>query len=178
MAYSDPEQQKKFQREWVARRRADYLSGKSCEQCGSTKQLEVDHIDPSLKVSHRIWSWSAKRREEELSKTQVLCGRCHKAKTARDRFAQVKHGNVWMYQRYKCRCDLCRAAKSAELAAFRARKAARLGTQVRPRRDPVVTDETPMLPPAPRPDLTPEEKANKERALRWLRGDPAPAPQP
>jgi hypothetical protein len=44
--------------------------------------LELDHVDPALKVSHRVWSWARERREAELAKCQVLCHDCHVAKTA------------------------------------------------------------------------------------------------
>jgi hypothetical protein len=48
-------------REWVSRRRRDYLSGKSCAICGSTDRMEIDHIDRATKADHRIWSWSKAR---------------------------------------------------------------------------------------------------------------------
>jgi uncharacterized protein YnzC (UPF0291/DUF896 family) len=43
--------------------------------------LQVDHINNKEKISHRIWSWSEKRRNEELAKCQALCLICHKEKT-------------------------------------------------------------------------------------------------
>ena len=54
-----------------------------CVKCGcwDLDQLEVDHIDPNTKVSHRVWSWSKERRENELAKCQVLCRACHLTKT-------------------------------------------------------------------------------------------------
>jgi hypothetical protein len=36
MPYSDPEQQRKFNREWIAGRRAAFFEGKSCVACGSS----------------------------------------------------------------------------------------------------------------------------------------------
>ena len=53
-----------------------------CAVCKSEKELEVDHVDPNQKVSHRIWSWTKERRGKELEKCQVLCHVCHEAKTA------------------------------------------------------------------------------------------------
>lgn len=64
---------------WIAQRRADWFAGKSCLRCGT--DLQLDHIDSEQKVDHRIWSWSAERREVELAKCQVLCEPCHKWKT-------------------------------------------------------------------------------------------------
>lgn len=52
-----------------------------CAKCGCRTRLELDHIDPSKKISHNIWSWGERRRLEELKKCQVLCYRCHKKKS-------------------------------------------------------------------------------------------------
>lgn len=82
MPYKDLERQRAFQREAAAKRRAAWLAKNGpCRECGSWNDLEVDHIDPSQKTNHRIWSWSEERRATELAKCQVLCGPCHKAKT-------------------------------------------------------------------------------------------------
>jgi len=80
--YRDKEAQREYQRRWMARRREDWLSANGpCVKCGSWDDLEVDHIDPSKKVSHKVWSWREDRRLEELAKCQVLCRNCHYAKT-------------------------------------------------------------------------------------------------
>lgn len=74
---------REYQRQWVAERRLKGLNllGGKCVQCGSSEKLEVDHKDPSSKISHRIWSWSWQRIEDELSKCQLLCRACHIRKT-------------------------------------------------------------------------------------------------
>lgn len=72
----------KYQKSWLAARRAAYFSDKQCVRCSSTTRLELDHIDPTTKVSSRIWSWKESRRLAELAKCQVLCHRCHKDKSA------------------------------------------------------------------------------------------------
>jgi 5-methylcytosine-specific restriction endonuclease McrA len=77
----DIEKYRKFQREWIAKRRADFFEGKSCIKCNSTKRLELDHIDRANKVSNSIWSWKESRRLEEIAKCQILCYHCHKEKT-------------------------------------------------------------------------------------------------
>ncbi len=84
MPMRDRQAMRNYQREWRAARRARYASGQSCARCGSTERLEIDHIDPLLKVSNAIWSWSIPRLEEELAKCQWLCNSCHKAKTRTD----------------------------------------------------------------------------------------------
>jgi len=70
-------------------RRAAWIAENGpCAQCGSTEQLEVDHIDPALKDvrlkrhhSARLWDWTESKRLAELANCQVLCKRCHKIKS-------------------------------------------------------------------------------------------------
>jgi hypothetical protein len=85
MPISDPDARRKYQREWVARRKASWYADKSCAVCGSTDDLELDHVDPAQKVSHSIWSWSWERIAEETAKCQVLCVHHHDAKTLKNR---------------------------------------------------------------------------------------------
>lgn len=96
----------------MAARRAKWLAENGpCVKCGSMEQLEVDHIDRTKKVDHKVWSWTEVRRLEELAKCQVLCRECHKKKTAVDMgYHQYKHGTRTMYNHGGCRCSLCRAA--------------------------------------------------------------------
>lgn len=125
MPYKIREEQVRYQREWVARRRAEFMADKECARCGEKENLQLDHFDPRIKVHHNIWSWSEKRREEELAKCQVLCAKCHRTKTLAMR-RQTRHGQLWMYMGHKCRCDLCKAAKAASDKKYRdARKIAR-----------------------------------------------------
>jgi 5-methylcytosine-specific restriction endonuclease McrA len=84
MPYKDPEQRRRYAREWLAARRAAWFEGKVCAECGNAENLELDHIDPKLKVNHKIWSWSAERREAELIKCRPLCCDCHKKKSAKE----------------------------------------------------------------------------------------------
>ena len=77
MPYKDPVVQREYQRLRTANRRFDWFADKSCARCGSTENLQLDHIDPSTKISHKIWSWSEAHRETELVKCQVLCYPCH-----------------------------------------------------------------------------------------------------
>jgi 5-methylcytosine-specific restriction endonuclease McrA len=84
MPYADPDRQREYMRLWIASRRAEYFTGKNCVNCDSTEQLELDHIDRTVKIDHKIWSWSKARREAELVKCQILCKECHKKKTAQE----------------------------------------------------------------------------------------------
>lgn len=71
------EAKREYQRKWVADRRAKWFYDKSCSECGSKNRLELHHVDPKLKTSHRIWSWSWERIELEVQKCIVLCEVCH-----------------------------------------------------------------------------------------------------
>ena len=70
-----------------AEKRSEWLSNRgSCVKCGSSENLEIDHIDPRTK-SRRIqdvWGLSAKNREAELAKCQILCRTCHIKKSAKE----------------------------------------------------------------------------------------------
>ena len=113
MDYKDrKEYMQKYQREWVANRRADYFKDKACTWCGNYDRLELDHIDPSTKVSNSIWSWSLVNREVEIAKCQVLCYNCHKIKTRKAYTDQRQHGTYNMYTEGKCRCSECRKASA------------------------------------------------------------------
>jgi hypothetical protein len=89
MGYKDPARQRAYQNEWIQRRRREWFKDKTCALCGSAKDLRLDHRDPTIKVTHRIWSWSQERREAELAKCQVLCLSCHRRKTA----AEARRGS-------------------------------------------------------------------------------------
>lgn len=119
MPYSDPERQRRYQRQQVAANRAAFLAGKACVDCGSTAALEVDHLDPAAKESHRIWSWSKAHREAELAKCVVRCRACHQERHAVERRSHGAGG----YKR-GCRCEVCAAWKLAARARESERKAA------------------------------------------------------
>lgn len=111
MGYKDPTARRAYARAWVARRRAEHMNGQACVDCGSVQNLEIDHVDASSKVEHRIWSWSEERRSAELSKCVVRCHACHMIKTLTYDARQPTHGTTSMYNRRGCRCEDCREAK-------------------------------------------------------------------
>lgn len=120
--YKDPAAQAKAQREWIARRRAEWLEGKVCARCGGDGPFEIDHIDRSAKVTHRVWSWSEARREAELAKCQVLCVPCHRAKTNTEVSVPLKHGLNGYLGTKRCRCPVCTAANTEYRRMRRAAK--------------------------------------------------------
>lgn len=81
MPYKSKSQQNEYQRLWMAKRRDAWFEGKTCADCSETENLELDHVDASKKVSHRIWSWSKIRMNEELEKCVARCSAHHKRKT-------------------------------------------------------------------------------------------------
>lgn len=100
----------------------DHL-GSKCVTCGSTTQLHVDHIDHMNKsfTIANSWGLSWDKLIVELAKCQLLCKICHLTKSKAEgslakgwtNEPRQKHGTVWSYSKYKCRCDLCKAAKKA-----------------------------------------------------------------
>lgn len=77
----DQDRKREYQRQWVANRRQEYIDkrGGSCERCSCTIDLEFHHLDPTIKVTHRIFSYSRKRIEKELANCILLCRTpCHR----------------------------------------------------------------------------------------------------
>jgi 5-methylcytosine-specific restriction endonuclease McrA len=111
----------KYMREYHLKRyyriRGDLILrlGGKCANCGSIKDLQLDHIDPKTKSFEisRFLSVSKNMLEIEMPKCQVLCSKCHEIKSILDQgknIAKGTHGTMSAY-RY-CKCKLCREAKS------------------------------------------------------------------
>lgn len=88
----------------------EHLGGKCCK-CGSTEDLEIDHIDRTQKsfTVAKGWSYNKELFWAEVAKCQLLCQKCHNIKTAADLGqtpARGTHGTLSAY-RY-CKCDLCK----------------------------------------------------------------------
>lgn len=119
MPLATRELQNEYQRKRLAKRRAEWFEGKICTNCGSEENLELHHLDPETKISHNVWSWSQKRRDEELLKCVVLCEICHN-KISSEQFKEwystplenKKHGTSNTYNKHGCRCDLCKEYRS------------------------------------------------------------------
>lgn len=119
------DRKREYQLAWINERRLSWIAGQGgkCAKCGSTKSLEVDHIDPATKLCNprSIWSRSIEFRTSELAKCQVLCEECHKVKSDVELTIDHPHGT---YARYKkrCRCDACKAAVAQWWREYRAAK--------------------------------------------------------
>lgn len=103
-----------------SKRRAEYVKrlGGRCVQCGTTRTLEFDHVDPATKkfaISAGIVKYGANypAMEEELSKCQLLCRKHHREKTTSEERAQRQftHGTIYAWMRRGCTCDVCTPAK-------------------------------------------------------------------
>ena len=110
MPYANAEVQKKYHREYqrlrAARRRVEWFFEKTCARCPASRNLELHHLNPEEKVSHRIWSWSWRRIFEETAKCIVLCYDCHIAETV-SHSIKFEHGTRTMYMHHDCRCSAC-----------------------------------------------------------------------
>jgi len=106
----------------VRRARLIELLGGRCVRCGSTDELEFDHIDPETKVfavgSDMSRAWD--KLVEEALKCQLLCRECHVAKGIEDR-PEPAH-SYYRYWYYGCRCATCKAANARKSARQRERK--------------------------------------------------------
>ncbi len=56
MPYKDIATRYRYQVKWIQNRRNKWLIDNGpCKKCGTWLNLEVDHIDPTTKVSHNVW---------------------------------------------------------------------------------------------------------------------------
>jgi 5-methylcytosine-specific restriction endonuclease McrA len=118
---------KEYQRNWMKQRRLEWVNANGpCKSCGSDENLEVDHIDPSLKRNHvsRLWSCRVEVREKELAKCQVLCYNCHLKKTISE-ISGTTHGTYAMRNKYGCSCEICKEYVREDKRKSRARIKAR-----------------------------------------------------
>lgn len=86
--------------------------GGVCIVCGSTDNLEIDHIDPKTKTMSisKMWSCSKEKYMAEIKLCQLLCYTHHRIKTSAER--SVEHGKG-LTGKKNCRCALCGPLKNA-----------------------------------------------------------------
>lgn len=104
------------------RRRSDSIEklGGKCVVCGTTDNLEIDHIDRSTKTMDisGLWSCNIQRYETELKLCQLLCEAHHKEKTSRE--SSVPHGGGVSGKR-NCKCEPCRLRKNEYMRNWKQR---------------------------------------------------------
>jgi hypothetical protein len=123
MPYADRDTKRQYDLDRYYRLRTEFFSGRRCAICGGDDGLELHHLDPGTKESHRVWSWSRARREAELVKCTVLCRWCHTELHAETLRKSPRHGTTSSYRR-GCRCDVCRKHHAARMSNYRHRKVA------------------------------------------------------
>lgn len=122
MSY-ETEKNKEYLVERYSKQREEFVNylGGRCSRCGTTENLEIDHIfwqDKSFAVSAL---WGSKKLEKvyaELDKCQLLCQEHHKLKTKQDKAEQsyykpINHGTMYAWMKLKCGCEVCLLAKWA-----------------------------------------------------------------
>jgi 5-methylcytosine-specific restriction endonuclease McrA len=123
----DKEYQRQYQlakyRRWMKEAR-EKLGGR-CVICGTTENLEFDHIDPGTK-SFSLGGRRPNRAawDTEVAKCQLLCYEHHKEKTSREQRKEV-HGTWGMYKK-KCRCEECREFVRTYMREYKRAKRAKL----------------------------------------------------
>jgi 5-methylcytosine-specific restriction endonuclease McrA len=103
-------------------RRAKFIEllGGKCSSCGSTEDLQFDHANAKKKEFdlNSIKDGKENTIVKELKKCVLLCSECHLSKTKANKEhvnknkKPARHGTLWMYKNYKCRCRKCRMAMS------------------------------------------------------------------
>lgn len=75
-------------RDYYAQRLAEArrILGGKCRACGTTENLQFDHIDPRQKLYaiSKMLMWAKARWLKELEKCQLLCRKHHDDKTRSD----------------------------------------------------------------------------------------------
>lgn len=111
-----------YNRKYYNDRKAEVIEllGGKCTVCGSTEDLEVDHIDESIKELDIIGNWSKQPSDKlrlELKKCQLLCFFHHQEKSIayvkRLRAGRpIRHGTWYSVQKRKCSCSTCNEART------------------------------------------------------------------
>lgn len=117
-----PEQNREYLRRRYREQMDAFIAhlGGFCVVCGSSEDLQIDHIDPSTKCFTVAKLWPRKKLPEvyaELQKCQLLCVPHHIEKTAAEQSAArsgtFTHGTLYGWMKAKCGCEVCAESKRA-----------------------------------------------------------------
>ena len=109
------------------RRRAEWIEklGGRCDVCGTTENLEFDHLiasDKKFDVAKILNSASEVKLESEMIKCHLLCRKHHLEKSiASGDTNSVEHGGG-LTGKKNCRCELCAPLKNAYNKEFKRKK--------------------------------------------------------
>ena len=98
-----------------------YMLGGKCIDCGSTDNLEFDHIDPENKdfcISNYM-TYPSSLVDAELAKCTLRCKSCHSSRTRTQN--SVEHGAGASGKR-NCRCEPCRLRKAEYMRDYYRRR--------------------------------------------------------
>lgn len=93
--------------------------GTQCKFCDSSKNLQIDHVNPQDKCFSICKNWDIRTPEEvieELRKCQPLCQPCHGKKSGQESSKRLSkdreqcHGTYSQYNNFSCRCEPCKQA--------------------------------------------------------------------
>lgn len=109
--YNNYQKEYQLKRYHQRRKQAFEKLGNKCIVCGTTVNLDIDHVDYRQKTLaiNKLWSVAESRFWSEIEKCQLLCIKHHKAKTSLETPERrpITHGKYWAAYKYQCQCDEC-----------------------------------------------------------------------
>ena len=99
------------------------MLGGKCVICGTTQNLQFDHINPAEKEFDvgQLLNYAQIKILEELKKCQLLCDTHHTQKSKANGeyrgghnkidIKNASHGTSIMYHKFKCKCEECKQYK-------------------------------------------------------------------
>lgn len=117
MSYTPEKNKEYLNARYESQRQTFYtMLGGKCVVCGTTEDLQIDHIDWVYKSFAVGALWPKKNLPavyKELKKCQLLCELHHIQKTKSDKIEYIAiqpgfvHGTVYAWMKKKCRCSIC-----------------------------------------------------------------------
>ena len=108
MGYKNKEKQKEYQKNWIAKRKEEFLANKICIHCSSKNELTF--VNVRNKGKKFSLSYSIKNLAEKLNNALILCESCYiKYDLERKSKAATTHGktNTGTYTTWKCMIERC-----------------------------------------------------------------------